>query len=150
MMKHCKELMENHHVTLNDVADMIEIFDDFMEDVKKENPELVDKLLMKLDLRYNPHFDKETAEHVVAKMRNRDGSHGEKWNYSETTKVLREKGYDFDEADWYYVLNMKYSDYWESGKSTETYVKDAYMFLDDVDAPADKAKRYYLGMHEKA
>lgn len=43
-------------------------------------------------------------------------------------------------------MNMKYSDEWEQGKPSEEYIKSAYMFMDDVDAPKDKAKRYFLAM----
>lgn len=31
-------------------------------------------------------------------------------------------------------------------KTSEEYIKSAYMFMDDVDAPKDKAKRYFLAM----
>lgn len=41
---------------------------------------------------------------------------------------------------------LKYSDEWEQGKPSEEYIKSAYMFMDDVDAPKDKAKRYFLAM----
>lgn len=148
MMKKCRELIEEHHLNLADVQDVMIIFDDFLTDVKNEKPELVDEMLMKLDLRFNPHFDKETGEYAVSKMKNRDGSTGQKWSFAETSKVLKEKGYDFAEGDWYFVLNMKYSDEYEPGKGAEEYIKAAYMFLDDVDAPKDKAKRYYLAMHD--
>lgn len=122
------------------------ITDDFIEEVRRYKPECVDKFLMKVDLRLNPHFDRSTADYAVSNMRNRDGSVGQKWSYDETTKVLSAKGYKFNPADWYYVLNMKYSDEWEQGKTSEEYIKSAYMFLDDVDAPEDKAKRYFLAM----
>lgn len=120
--------------------------DCFVEEVKKNNPELVEKFLVKIDLLINPNFTKETAEYAVSKMKNRDGSTGEKWSYYETSKVLNSKGFNFNPADWYYVLNMTYSDKYKQGKTSEDYIDDAYMFLDDIDAPKDKAKRYYLAM----
>lgn len=98
MMKKCRELIEEHHLNLADVQDVMIIFDDFLTDVKNEKPELVDEMLMKLDLRFNPHFDKETGEYAVSKMKNRDGSTGQKWSFAETSKVLKEKGYDFAEG----------------------------------------------------
>ena len=118
----------------------------FTEEVRKADSRLADKFLMKVDLLVNPHFTRETAEYAVSRMKNRDGSNGEKWSYEETTRVMNSKGYAFNPADWYYILNMTYSDKYKQGKTSEDYIEDAYMFLDDIDAPHDKAKRYYLAM----
>ena len=115
----------------------------FVEKVKMTNPELVDKFLMKVDLIVNPHFTKETAQYVVSRLNNKDGTTGEHWNYETTMRVMEG---DFNEADWYYVLNMIYSDYYKSGRSDETYIGLAKDFLDDKDAPEGKAKRYYKAM----
>ena len=120
----------------------------FTEEVKKSNPDLANKFLMKTDLLLNPHFTKETAQYAVSLMKNRDGSTGAHWSYEDTSGVMAAKGYSFDLADWYYVLNMVYSDYYQKEKSTDNYIADAYMFLDDPDAPHDKAKRYFHAMHE--
>lgn len=49
------------------------------------------------------------------------------------------------EADWHYVLNMIYSDYYKSGRSDETYIGLAKDFLDDPDAPDGKAKKILFG-----
>lgn len=143
-----KELITKHIGSL-DVDDMDRLtskISHFVEEVHKVDSRLADKFLMKVDLLVNPHFTQETAEYAVSKMKNRDGSTGEKWNYNETTKVLNSKGYTFNPADWYYALNMTYSDKYKQGKTSEDYIEDAYMFLDDIDAPHDKAKRYYLAM----
>jgi hypothetical protein len=86
-------------------------------------------------------------KYAVSKLKNKDGSSGEHWNYETTTKVLDSKGYDFHACDWYYVLNMIYSDYYKSGRSDDTYIELAHDFLDDIDAPDDKAKKYYKAMH---
>lgn len=143
-----KELITKHIGSL-DVDDMDRLtskISNFVEEVHKVDSRLADKFLMKVDLLVNPHFTQETAEYAVSKMKNRDGSTGEKWSYNETTKVLNSKGYTFNPADWYYILNMTYSDKYKQGKTSEDYIEDAYMFLDDIDAPHDKAKRYYLAM----
>lgn len=143
-----KELITKHIGSL-DIDDMDKLttkINHFVEEVHKEDARLADKFLMKVDLLVNPHFTRETAEYAVSKMKNRDGSTGEKWGYDETTKVLNSKGYTFNPADWYYILNMTYSDKYKQGKTSEDYIEDAYMFLDDVDAPHDKAKRYFLAM----
>lgn len=116
--------------------------DCFVEEVREHHPEMVDKFLMKVDYILNPDFTKETALYVVSKMKNKDGTTGEHWNYETTTKVLEAKGYDFKPCDWYYVLNMMYSDYYKQGRSDDTYVEMAYDFLNDIDGPQHKAKKW--------
>lgn len=140
-----KELINEH---IDDLSDddmnmLTHKINWFVEKVRESNSELVDKFLMKIDLIVNPHFTPETAKYVVSKMMNKDGSTGEHWSYDTTSKVM--KG-DFNEADWYYTLNMIYSDYYKSGRSDDTYIGLAMDFLDDKDAPEGKAKRYYKAM----
>lgn len=120
--------------------------DKFVEEVREKHPDMVEKFLMKVDLVLNPSFTKETAKYAVSKLKNKDGTMGEHWNYDTTEKVLYSKGYDFDDADWYYTLNMIYSDYYKSGRSDDTYIELAHDFLSDSDAPKNKAKRYFLAM----
>lgn len=118
----------------------------FVEEVRNKDPELVENFLLKVDLLLNPHFTRETSKYAVSKMKNKDGSVGEHWDYDTTSRVINSKGYDFKECDWYYVLNMIYSDYYKTGRSDETYIELAYDFLSDKDAPHDKAKRYYKSL----
>ena len=131
---------------LEDMECLAEKVDWFAEEVRKKDPELTEKFLIKIDLLLNPHFTEETAKHVVSKMLNKDGSVGEHWTYEQTSSVLKSEGFKFEEADWYYVLNMMYSDYYKSGRTDETYIGLAKDFLDDADAPEGKAKRYYKAM----
>lgn len=119
----------------------------FVEKVREDNSELAEHFLTKVDIILNPHFTKDSAKMVVSKMENKDGSTGEHWNYETTSKVLHNHNLDFDESDWYYVLNMIYSDYFKSGRADDTYIELAIDFLDDADAPKNKAKKYYLAMN---
>lgn len=121
--------------------------DHFVEDVREKHPDMVEHFLIKVDLLLNPHFTKETSKYAVSKMQNKDGSVGEHWSRETTDKVLESKGYNFNHCDWYYVLNMMYSDYYKSGRSDETYIELACDFLSDKYAPHDKAKKYYKAMH---
>lgn len=121
--------------------------DKFVEEVREKHPEMVEKFLLKLELVLSPSFSKDTAKYAVAKMKNKDGTTGEHWDYATTTKVLESKGYDFKPCDWYYVLNMIYSDYFKSGRSDETYIEMAHDFLSDEDSPENKAKKYWRAMH---
>lgn len=120
--------------------------DHFVEEVREKHPEMVEHFLIKVDLLLNPHFSKESSKYAVSKLKNKDGTTGEHWNKETTDRVLEAKGYDFNYCDWYYVLNMIYSDYYKSGRSDDTYIEFAYDFLADKDAPEDKAKRYYKAM----
>ena len=145
MMKY-HELVK-HHIEDASYEDMIELAketDCFVEEVREHHPEMVDKFLTKVDLALNPDFTKETARYVVSKMKNKDGTVGEHWNYDTTSKVLEAKGYHFKPYDWYYVLNMMYSDYYKQGRSDDTYVEMAYDFLSDVDGPEHKAKKWAM------
>lgn len=139
-----KKLAEN--ATKADMETLTELTGDFLEKIRAKEPE-VDKLITKIDLMLNPDFTKETAEYAVSKMKNEDGTEGGHWDYDTTTSVLKSKGYDFNPCDWYYVLNMVYSDYFSKDQPDDYYFKLAYDFLKDKDAPVGKAKKYFLAMH---
>ncbi len=131
----------------NDMEALNLVLDEFFEEVRKQHPELVEKTLFKTKMAVAVHFDKESAEYVVCKMENADGTKGEHWSFEDTSKVMLDKGYDFEAGDWYYVLNMMYSDYYCKDVDDEYYIKLACQFLADKDAPTGKAKRYYMAMH---
>ena len=139
-----KKLAEN--ATKADMETLTELTGNFLEKIREKEPE-VDKLITKIDLMLNPDFTKETAEYAVSKMKNEDGTEGGHWDYETTTSVLKSKGYDFNPCDWYYVLNMVYSDYFSKDQPDDYYFKLAYDFLKDKDAPVGKAKKYFLAMH---
>lgn len=126
---------------------LTEMVDDFIEEAKEHHKDEVEHFLIDVDLLLNPHFSKESAKYAVSRMKNKDGSTGEHWDYNTTTRVLESKGFDFNPCDWYVALNMVYSDYYKSGRSDDTYVELAYDFLSDEDAPTHKMKRYYKAMH---
>lgn len=136
-------------VTSQNVIDMFmlaKMTNDFICEVEEIKPEMVEKFRMKLEMYMHPFKDREKAEYAVSKFKNDDGSTGEHWDY-ETTSRLAEK-YEIDKKPvFYYVLNMMYSDQYESGKSDMTYVKEAIKWMDDKDAPEDKAERYYRAMN---
>lgn len=145
MMKY-HELVKYHieDASYEDMVELAKETDCFVEEVREHHPEMVDKFLMKVDLALNPDFTKETARYVVSKMKNKDGTTGEHWNYDTTSKVLEAKGYHFKPCDWYYALNMVYSDYYKQGRTDDTYVEMAYDFLSDVDGPEHKAKKWAM------
>jgi hypothetical protein len=129
------------------MEELTEMVSDFIDEVKEHHPEKAHNFIMMVDLLLNPHFTKETAYYAVSNMKNKDGSIGEHWSRETTDRVLESRGYEFNHCDWYYVLNMMYSDYYKSGRSDDTYIELAYDFLSDEDGPKDKAKKYYKAMH---
>ena len=143
-----KDIVEklSETATKADMEKLTDLTSDFLESIKEKVPE-VEKLIMKIDLMLNPMFTRETAEYAVSKMKNEDGTEGGHWDYDTTTSVMKSKGYDFNPCDWYYVLNMVYSDYFSKDQPDDYYFKLAYDFLKDKDAPAGKAKKYFLAMH---
>ena len=129
------------NATKADMEKLTDLTSAFLETVSG-----ADKLIMRIDMELNPLFTRETAECAVSKMRNEDGTIGAHWNYETATSVLHDKGWSFHPCDWYYVLNMVYSDYYDDEADNEYYFKLAADFLKDKDAPAGKAKKYYLAM----
>lgn len=100
---------------------------------------------------YGDSFNKALSEMAVEEMVNEDGSSGGHFSLEDATNIARR--YDipfthFNEYDWYYVLNMIYSDYYGAvGDDTAVYVNLAKKFLMDKDAKEGKALKYYLAMH---
>nr|DAS58339.1 MAG TPA: hypothetical protein [Caudoviricetes sp.] len=81
-------------------------------------------------------------------MQNADGTTGEHWTHEQTTSAAKNHGIVFDEDynswDWYYVMNMLYSDMsMLLGKDTTSYVKATEAWLEDKDVAPGKAFRYY-------
>lgn len=111
-------------------------------------PELEKKFIteVKLSNKCIP-WDKEQAEYAVKNMRNKDGTTGEHWSYAQTSDVMSKKGYDFNPAEWFYVLNMVYSDHYSQDFPVDTYVKLACDILTDVDAPKNATKKTYIAKH---
>lgn len=129
------------------MEELTEKVSDFVEEVREHHKEKAEHFIVMVDLLLNPHFTKETARYAVEHMKNKDGSIGEHWDYNTTSRVLENRGYEFNPNDWYVALNMIYSDYYKSGRSDDTYIELAYDFLSDEDAPACKMKKYYKAMH---
>ena len=130
------------------MEDWICLFADLLTEIKSENPKLEKMVMTDLYVSlYGEHFNKENAEEAVSGMENEDGSMGEHWSISETTRIANDNRITWDlfnEYDWYYVLNMVYSDYCKLfNDDTQTYIKLAKAWLNDIDVPEGKAWRYY-------
>lgn len=94
-----------------------------------------------------------TKEQEVAK-KNEDGSTGTHFAIEETDHLAQRIGMSFstnnyNRWDWYYVLNMVYSDYYgHVPNDMASYVNIAKAFIEDKDAAPGKAYRYYVAMKD--
>lgn len=116
--------------------------------LKAAHPELYENLVEDFYVSvYGEHLCESSAMRAVEAMKNVDGSMGAHWSLAETDSVAKQLGLvwtTYNRYDWYYVLNMMYSDYSKLfGSSTETYVKMARAWLEDPDVDEGKAYRYY-------
>lgn len=66
---------------------------------------------------------------------------GAHWKYEDVEEVARKRNIDPDEIpEFYFVLNMMYSDYAKQSRTVDDYVELAMDFIDD------KAERYFRAM----
>lgn len=100
---------------------------------------------------YGCHFNKWLLDKAVKGMINEDGTTGPHWTLEQTNAVAKSSGISFNtfnEYDWNYVMNMLYSDYYDSvPNDTNVYVRMARKFLEDKDADPGKAFKYYIAMN---
>jgi hypothetical protein len=89
---------------------------------------------------FGKHFNEELAKKAVSEMKNADGTIGEHWTLQQTSSLESSNGVSYDKYDFYYVMNMLYSDFCEViGNDASTYFKLAKAYMDDPDASKDKA-----------
>jgi hypothetical protein len=130
------------------MQELTTILDDHFGLMETVYPDLYWPVVHKLHVLVNgPHFDKECAEYAVSQMINQDGTIGEHWTIVQTLEVATKAGIlfdEFNEFDWYYVMNMIHSDHFETfDEVLEDYVAFADEWLCDKDAPKGKAYLYY-------
>lgn len=121
----------------------------FMRKLKSENQELYYELMSGLYvLVFGEHFNEELAKEAVENMKNADGTTGAHWSLKESVEAAKNEGIsfnNFNEYDWFYVLNMIYSDFYKVfNGNTNMYVKTAFEWLNDIDVKPGKAYRYYM------
>ena len=91
---------------------------------------------------------KDEAMAWMYNMHNEDGSMGAHWDVEQTRPYMEPRGISCEVWKWAAVMNMMYSDYCKAARKNsvdrpEFYADLAAAFLDDRDAPEDKAGRYY-------
>lgn len=89
---------------------------------------------------FGKHFNEELAKRAVSEMVNADGTKGEHWTIQQTNSLATTNGVTYDKYDFYYVMNMLYSDFsGVVGNDVNTYFKIAKAYIDDPDASEGKA-----------
>ena len=132
---------------MNNINDVI---DEFLCETECECSHCYWKLIRRLHCAvYGPHFDEKMAKYAVSQMMNDDGTKGEHWTPTNTLAVANSSNIvftstTFNEWDWYFTLNMMYSDYFKYlASNTDAYVNLAKLYLNDADVPVGKAYRYW-------
>ena len=93
-------------------------------------------------------LSREEASEWVQHMEHEDGTKGEHWTCEQTTQVMRNKGYEFEPAEWYAIMNAMHADYFKVAKmfgvdNIDFYAAIAKAWLCDEDAVEDKARQYF-------
>lgn len=130
------------------MSNWINIFNELLIDLKSTNSFMSNMVFDDLYTSvYGEHFNKETALQAVSHMKNVDNTSGEHWSIEQTTSAAKQSNITFktfNEYDFYYVLNMLYSDYYTIFKdNSDMYIQLAVAWLGDPDVPEGKAWRYY-------
>lgn len=91
-------------------------------------------------------LDKQTAEQWVSQMEKPDkNGKGGKWNYEQTTQIMKERNLDVDPVVFFATMNMIYSDYGKTlakhnVNSIDLYIDLAMDWIEDDDVVAGDAK----------
>lgn len=117
------------------------VFDETMEHLKKCDPEMYDKLEMKLYVAANgKKMNEEMATKIIQKMK----PYGMKWTLEETSDILKEHRWDLSNVDFWIVMNSAYNDFRELfGEDVETYAQYSKLFIKDSDAKEGKVYTYF-------
>jgi len=134
--------------------ELTDVLNDHFEEMLVIDPKAYWDVMHDLHVLANGYyFDEECALWAVSQMQNEDGTKGQHWSIADTTSVAQSNGIMFDTFnvyDWYYVLNMTYSDYFSLiGSSVPTYIQFAKAWIMDKDAAEGKAYRYFQAIPKK-
>lgn len=134
-----KEILHGEHRDAKECLEdlMIDMIDDLKHTDYDEYLRIEHKLYKSV---YGEHLNAELAHHWVEQMQNKDGTHGEHWTMEQTNQYAEH----YDKADWYAVMNMMYSDYYNPRFDTDIYIALAKDWLDDADVGPGKTLHYYL------
>lgn len=117
------------------------LLDDFIHKLKVEDYTKYKDIEFDLYKRvYGEHLNEELAKEWVADMENKDGTTGGHWTIEQTSQYAG----THNKFDWFAVMNMIWSDYFNAKFDTNTYVELANDWLKDKDVGDGKTLRYYM------
>ena len=147
--KHIMDSVEAKAVAHETWDKVTEMTDKLLKDFESAHPAKVKEFLREVEdvLLYPPYTEQE-AKNIVSMFMNKDGTRGAHWPIEEVREVAKKKPEltKFDCYDFFITLNMMYSDYYNSKFTAEDYIEFAEDFLDDIDAPKSKLRRYIHAM----
>lgn len=121
------------------------VMEELMHELEKHDPNLYNKTISKLEeIAY--HIPLEKAKHIVMNMK----PYGEHWSYEKIKDFMQTKGIVGKCEEYYLVMNMMYSDYYDVATNfghqsdPEFYFELAHSFINDVDGKKFKVQRYFL------
>lgn len=136
-----------HIIEHGTIKQMVELKDVLVEIIDYLKVEDYDKYLaVEYKLHYiahGGHLGEKLAKHWVANMVNRDGTCGGHWTKEQTSQVMKDKSLKFDADDFYAVMNMVYSDFYNGKMDLTAYIDLARNWLEDEDASECKLLKYY-------
>lgn len=117
-----------------------------VEDMKERDEEAYYKSFFTIhESIFGKHFNEDLAKKAVSEMENVDGTTGEHWSMQQTNSLLASQNLDYNKCDFYYVVNMLYSDFSNVlGNDASMYLKMAKAYMDDPDACEGEGKAYCL------
>jgi hypothetical protein len=124
-----------------DMDELGDIFSDVMHELKEYNKSDYMEYKHKLcGMAYNYQIDEEMAHEIVEDMK----PLGEYWNIDAVKSVIGNTTHTL--ADMYVVMNSLANDYQSiiSLEDTDTYIKMAYAWLDDIDGKKHKVWKYFV------
>lgn len=104
---------------------------------------------------YEDELTDEEAEEWVDSLKNGSGANGEHWSLEQTEKVMKQRAINCDPVEFWVVMNVLYSDYFDvfkkynMGGNVNFYADMAKAWLDDKDAIDNKLAMYYRYMVKK-
>ena len=135
------ELMDEYaaHASKEQMEELADLTNDFVEDVSKTEPELAKKYLADAHNILCPFMDEEEAEKFLSELENIDGTDGPHWKHPEDVFTAADQlgipleTNRYKKWDLYAAVNMVYSDFYDEDKPDSMYIKDGYRFVSDPD-----------------
>lgn len=127
-----------------DMEKLTYIVDELLEELKEKDEHEYKHIAYKVHkIAYGGHLGRELAEKWCMEMENKDGSHGGHWTWEQTEEVRKQYAPQQEASDFYAVMNMIYSDYYNQRFDTATYIQLALDWLNDKDVGGCKTLKYY-------